>query len=211
MTVENILAYAAAAVVCYLVGSINFSVIFSKHHFGRDVRESGSGNAGTTNMIRTFGWSAGLTVFAADAVKGCAGVLIGRAIFSFFGADPVAGEYLSAFFTCMGHIFPVFFGFRGGKGVATAIGAAMTIHPVPVFVLLVIGVALAAVSGFVSLGSVSAVGAFPVVVFFLFGLREFFLSLFIALPVLISHKDNIRRLIEHRENRFTPPSSDKKP
>lgn len=203
---NDILAFAATAAVCYMLGSVSFAVVFSKIRFGKDVRDSGSGNAGTTNMIRTFGWKAGLTVFAADALKGAAGVFVGRVVFSFFGADALTGAYIGGILTCIGHIFPVFFNFKGGKGVATAIGAAITIHPLTVFVLLVLGVAIAAVSGFVSLGSITAVGIFPFVVWALFGMREFFLAVLLAGLVIICHRENIIRLIEKRENKFAPPS-----
>lgn len=203
---NDIFAYVMTAAACYLIGSVSFAVLFSKNRFGKDVRNSGSGNAGTTNMIRTFGWKAGLTVFVADALKGAAGVFIGRVIFSFFGADVITGAYIGGIATCIGHIFPVFFNFKGGKGVATAIGAAITIHPLAVFILLLLGVGIAAVTGFVSLGSITAVGLFPFVMWALFGFREFSLALLLALPVIICHRENIVRLIEKRENKFAPPS-----
>jgi len=204
--VNDILAFVITAAACYFIGSLSFAVVFSKKRFGRDVRESGSGNAGTTNMIRTFGWKAGLTVFVADALKGAAGVLVGKVVFSFFGADALIGAYIGGIITCIGHIFPIFFNFKGGKGVATAIGSAIIIHPFTVFILLLLGVGIAAVSGFVSLGSITAVGIFPFAMWALFGVREFFLALLLAAPVIICHRENIIRLIEKRENKFAPPS-----
>ena len=110
-----------SAVFSYLLGSISPSIIISKMLFGEDIRKTGSGNAGASNTVRVFGKKAGLLVFLLDFAKGFIAVIFARILVVCFGGDyiciPVAG-----FFAQLGHIFPIFFGFRGGKGVATAVG-----------------------------------------------------------------------------------------
>ena len=129
MTVANVLVAICAIVAAYLIGSINFAVIFSSIFTGKDVRKSGSGNAGTTNVLRTAGFLPGALTFIFDAAKGFAGAFIGKTVFEYLFTNtglnvftPVYGAYICYIFVMIGHIFPVFFGFRGGKGIATSVG-----------------------------------------------------------------------------------------
>ena len=123
--------YLLLALCCYLACNINYAVIFSKLIKKSDVRDYGSGNAGATNMFRVFGLRMGALTFVCDAVKGVVCCLLAKLIFSAFAetdAVTTAG-YLAAFFAVLGHVFPVFYGFRGGKGVATSIGATFALQP----------------------------------------------------------------------------------
>ena len=125
----NVLFAVGAIVAAYLIGSINFAVIFSNLFTGKDVRNSGSGNAGTTNVLRTAGFLPGALTFICDAAKGVAGAVIGKAVFEMLFAKtallvftPVYGAYICYIFVMVGHIFPIFFQFKGGKGIATSVG-----------------------------------------------------------------------------------------
>ena len=123
--------YLLLALCCYLFSNVNYAVIFSKLIKKSDVRDYGSGNAGTTNMFRVYGLRMGALTFACDTMKGVACCLIGKAIFaSFADADAATtAGYIGALFAIWGHVFPIFYRFRGGKGVAAAIGAMFALQP----------------------------------------------------------------------------------
>ncbi len=153
MTIANVLFAVGAIIAAYLIGSINFAVIFTNLFAGKDVRNSGSGNAGTTNVLRTAGFLPGALTFIFDAAKGFAGAFVGKVVFDYlFGVTalplftPIYGAYICYIFVMVGHIFPVFFGFRGGKGIATSVGGfAVCCWPA-----IVIGLSAFAISTFVS-------------------------------------------------------------
>ncbi len=189
---------------CYLIGSCNLSVIVSKA-IGRDVRSCGSGNAGSTNMLRTFGWKAAVPVFLGDVLKGVAATFLGMAAFGAAGFDPRLGGYCGATACLLGHVFPVWFGFHGGKGIAICIGTIIALFPLGGTVILACGLAIAGFSGYVSLGSILSAAAFPFMVLALKGPREFVPALIMCVLVIFFHRENIRRLLEHRENKFSPP------
>lgn len=199
------LGYALTALGCYLFGSINLAVLVSKLFLHRDVRTCGSGNAGATNMLRTFGWKAAIPVFLGEFLKGFAAVWAGRAIAGVFGGDALLGSYLGGIFVLLGQQYPVYFGFHGGKGVAVSLGALVALHPIGGPIVLLCGLAVAALSGYVSAASVLGAIAYPILVFFLGGVRELIPALVMAALVLWGHRENIRRLLRHEENKFTPP------
>ena len=136
----------------YLLGSVLFGVIVSRVVRGWDPRESGSGNPGATNVMRLAGKGAGATVLLLDVAKGTAAVLLARALSPVGSSLPAA----AAVVVVLGHLFPIFFGFRGGKGVATALGAFFVLTPKPVLVALALFVAVLGAVRFVSLASVMA-------------------------------------------------------
>jgi len=191
-------------VVCYLIGSANLSIIVSRA-LGRDVRESGSGNAGTTNMLRTFGWRVAIPVFLGDLLRGFLAARLCGAAFAACGLDARLGAYIGGIAALLGHAHPIFFGFRGGKGVAVSLGVIVALYPIAGPLLMLGGFAIAAISGYVSLGSALGAAAFPFLAGALGGMREVLPALVMALSVLWLHRENIRRLIEHRENKFAPP------
>ena len=119
-------AYIAIAIIAYAIGSINFSVIFSRKFAGFDVREKGSGNAGTTNMLRTVGKKAAVITLVCDILKGIVSILIALLIGYFVkDVNKAILVQIAGFFAIFGHTFPIFFEFRGGKGVATALGVIL--------------------------------------------------------------------------------------
>lgn len=200
------------AVVAYLLGSIPTAVWIGKNFFRIDVREHGSKNAGATNTIRTLGLAVGLIVFAIDVLKGYLSTTL--ALLLFVVAPPPSTSLSVSLFAIVfgicavvGHIFPVFAGFRGGKGVATLCGVVLGLHPLATLCALGVFALVLALTRYVSLGSMTAGISFPLFLFFLFNVRDLPLIIFsilIALLLLVTHRANIKRLITHTESRFSP-------
>jgi glycerol-3-phosphate acyltransferase PlsY len=197
-------------IICYLVGSISTAVWTGKWFFGLDVREHGSRNAGATNTLRVLGAKAGIPVLLIDALKGWLAVWLGRYLLgdSFFGDTyelVLIGCGLSA---VLGHIFPVYTGFRGGKGVATLLGMGIALFPVPAMFVVVVFTVMMIAFRIVSLASITASIVFPFAVLFLPfsdrpGLPLVILSFFIALFIPLTHRQNIKRLLKGEEKKFT--------
>jgi glycerol-3-phosphate acyltransferase PlsY len=202
-----------ALIVGYILGSISFAVLFSKKLKGQDVRTLGSKNAGTTNMLRNFGWSAAGITFACDLLKGTAAVIIGRAIAG--DGWVVYAGYAGALGALFGHMKPVFFGFRGGKGVATSLGAVLALNPLAFAILSLIGFPLAGFTGFVSLGSITCATGFPLLIALIgalqgrFDVWETLLALSLGGMIVFNHRANIRRLLNKTEQKFHPASKNK--
>lgn len=208
---EWMLASLAAAAAAYLLGSVNCAVLFSTVFFGEDIRSHGSGNAGTTNMLRTYGAKAAALTFAGDILKGVCAVLLGRLLFSLLGAEAqqTYGAYLAGYTAILGHMFPLYFRFKGGKGVATGLGAVCAINPAVFGVVFTVGILIAAISGFVSLASLSGAVLFPMLLAGSMLLKngvispmELLLACGIALLVIYNHRENIKRLLSGTENKF---------
>lgn len=204
-TVIKMFYVLSSAVLSYLIGSISSAIIVSKVFYGKDIRKSGSGNAGATNTLRTFGKKAGLTVFLFDVLKGIIAVIIARAFVSYFGAEyiciPVAG-----FFVQLGHIFPVFFGFRGGKGVATALGCAIAIMPTTAFLLIGIFAVSVVLSKTVSLSSIICASVYPLLAYFVSDENRTLHFIFAAgcsALIIIKHSRNFARLLDGTESRIS--------
>ena len=206
ITPENILLLIAA----YLLGSIPSAVWIGKWFYGKDVREFGSGNAGATNTFRVLGKKAGTIVLIADILKGAAAVglvqfsgLIDYSAEAVINLKLVLG--LAAF---LGHIFPVFAEFKGGKGVATLLGCAFALYWQPALMCALVFLLAFGLSGYVSLGSLAAALFYPVAVIVILQTEYSSLVLFsllVSLLLLITHQKNIERLLTHTENRiFTP-------
>ena len=158
------------AVIAYLLGSISFAVIFTKKFAGFDVREKGSGNAGSTNVLRTAGKKAAICTLICDILKGVLAVLVGLLIGVIAKADlNTKAMIIQTAGVCVviGHTFPVFFKFKGGKGVATALGVLLVINWQIGLICLVFALLVMAFSRMVSLGSISAAILFPVLCIFL--------------------------------------------
>lgn len=208
------------AVLSYLVGSIPTSIIVGRLVRGIDIRQHGSGNAGGTNVIRVLGWKAGVFVILMDMAKGLvATLLISRLM---FGALPFPNltpfddytvvQIIAGSCAILGHIWTLFAGFRGGKGIATAGGMLIGIAPVEVAVSFGVFAIVFLVTHYVSLGSLSAAVAFPLTMFF----REnvfleeipgyntlIYFSIAIALLIIYTHRTNIKRLLAGTENRIS--------
>ena len=196
----------SAIILAYLLGSIPFALWIGLLFFNKDIRKEGSGNAGTTNVIRVLGWKAGIPVFLLDVMKGWLAVNI-----SMLFPEQALGDYtyylgvILAVVVVLGHIFPVFAGFRGGKGIATLLGVGIALYPFSGPVALGVFFIVFFLSGYVSLSSISACISFPFISFFLFGNTELpllILSIAIAVFVPLTHAKNIRRLLSGTESRF---------
>ncbi|MFI5182671.1 MAG: glycerol-3-phosphate 1-O-acyltransferase PlsY [Thermoanaerobaculia bacterium] len=188
-----------ALVVAYLIGSLTFATILVRATRGIDIRTVGSGNAGGTNVLRTSGKGLALVVAFLDILKGVAAVFLMRSITydpRWLGAAAVAAV--------LGHIFPVFFGFRGGKGVATAVGSFAVLSPWSVLVIVVVFALVIGLTRYVSLGSVTAACLLPVTMGLLFGAPEGVVVAGAGAAVLLvfSHRTNIGRLLAGTESRL---------
>lgn len=185
--------------LAYLLGSLSFAVLLVRAKTGKDIRAEGSGNAGATNVLRAYGKKLGAAVAAADILKGTAAVLLVRLV----TADP---RYAAAagFAAVLGHVFPVFYGFRGGKGVATAVGAFLALAPLATLVCVAVFVLVVALTRYVSLGSVIAIVLLPPVAGFVFRAPRAIViaAAAVALLILLKHTENLKRLARREERRL---------
>jgi glycerol-3-phosphate acyltransferase PlsY len=205
-----IATYILMALVAYLIGSVNFSVIISKRVAGFDVREKGSGNAGSTNMLRSVGKGAAALTLVLDIAKGLVAILIAFLIGKISDeANAAVLVQLAGFFVVLGHTFPVFFGFRGGKGVATSLGVLLFINPLIGVICLVFALAVMAFTRMVSLGSIMAAILFPVLTIFIKdgyiadGYTYVFFGIAMAVLVIFNHRANLKRIYTGQENRLS--------
>lgn len=202
-------AYIAIAIIAYAIGSINFSVIFSRKFAGFDVREKGSGNAGTTNMLRSVGKKAAIITLICDILKGVVSILIALAIGYFVkDVDKSILVQLAGFFAVFGHTFPIFFEFRGGKGVATALGVILLTNWQIGLICLVFALCLMLLTKMVSLGSIMAAILFPILTIFihdnyLASGNYIILGIALGLLVVFNHRSNLKRILEGNENKLS--------
>jgi len=201
--------------LAYLLGSIPSAVWVGKVFYGIDIRQHGSGNAGATNVIRVLGYKAGVPVMLFDVFKGWLAVYI-TILFPYHGMSPDQIIYIrigAAVAAGLGHVFPVFAGFRGGKGVGTMAGVGIALFPWALLIVLGIFIIVLAVSRYVSLSSCIAASAFPFIVVLFLGERHpglVILSVFVAVFVLFTHRTNISRLTKGEEKKFNFRGGDKK-
>lgn len=207
--------YLVIAIAAYLLGSIPFGYLLVRIARGTDVRKSGSGNIGATNVARAGGAKLGMLTLLLDALKGYIAVFLAERLAKqvFSNLDPqqrpfiLAGMSLAVLFAMIGHIFPVWLKFRGGKGVATGLGCFLALAPKAVAVVLAIFAAIVIVSRYVSLGSIVASAAFPLFAYLLYrqDASPAMLAATVAASALIilKHRANIERLIGGTENRLS--------
>jgi len=194
----------------YLVGSIPTSIITGKVLRGIDIREHGSGNAGATNVLRVLGWKPAVVVMLVDVGKGALATLVcSRLRIDPIALDPIVLRIIAGSAAVVGHVWTIFAGFRGGKGVGTAGGMLIALYPIAALVCLIIFGTLVATTRYVSVGSISAAIALPVVLILLdrvFGRPVpsllFDLSLVMTVLIVFTHRSNIKRLIQGTENRI---------
>ena len=209
----NIGACVLAAIVAYLLGSISSAVIVSRGYAHDDVRKYGSKNAGMTNVLRTYGKLPALFTFLGDFVKGILAVLAGRLIFSLLGVTDFDAGYLAGFFALLGHLYPIYFGFKGGKGVLTSLGIILVVNPLVLLILLIIFLPVLFITRIVSLVSVTGAVLYPFVTLIVdLCLRkpvlfDFLFAVLFSLIVIWRHRSNIQRLLNGTERRI----GDKKP
>ena len=203
--------YILMAVIAYAIGSVNFSVILSKRIAGFDVREKGSGNAGTTNMLRSVGKGAAALTLLLDILKGLVAILVAKFIVAKIasGANEAILVQLAGFFVVVGHTFPVFFGFKGGKGVATSLGVLLIINPEIGGICLVFALLEMALTRMVSVGSINAAILFPVLTIFIkynYISDDYNYIIFgfaMAAFVIFNHRSNLKRIYNGTENRIS--------
>ena len=208
-------AYIIVAVIAYLIGSINFSVLISKKMAGFDVREKGSGNAGTTNMLRSVGKKAAAITLICDILKGVISIVIAIIVGNIAkNLDRELLLQIAGIAVVLGHTFPIFFGFKGGKGVATSLGVLLISNWQIGLICLVFAVVLMALTRMVSLGSCAAAVLFPVLTLFInqhytvltdgkSGRVYFVYSVILAIIVLYNHRSNIKRILNGTENKLS--------
>ncbi len=198
-TVNNI----GLVILAYLLGSIPTAVWVGKRFYNIDVREHGSGNAGATNTIRVLGKKAGIPVLLVDVLKGFLAVSLVRfASVNLESEAYVNYQLLLGVFVVVGHIFPVFASFRGGKGIATILGVVIALHPLAASISFVVFVFVLLMFGFVSLGSITAAVVFPLLIIKVFDEPNITLNIFsalVAVMVIITHRKNIGRLLKREE------------
>lgn len=204
-----ILCYLVTALAAYCLGSINFAILISKIKYNDDIRKYGSGNAGMSNMLRTYGKGAAVMTFLGDALKTAISVLIGMILVGSLHG----GNYVAGFFAVLGHVFPCYYRFRGGKGVVAAAIGILMIDPRVFLILIVIYLFVVLIWRYMSLGAVICAMCYPLVVYavdsFMFtqiGVNNPVAVIFavvIGLFVIIMHRENIKRLMTGKERKIT--------
>lgn len=209
------IVYIIMGVVAYLIGSINFSVILSKKMAGFDIRKKGSGNAGTTNMLRAVGKKAAGITLICDILKGVVSIIIAIILGNIIkDSNKELLLQIAGVAVVLGHTFPIFFGFKGGKGVATSLGVLLMSNWQIGLICLVFALVLMLLTKMVSVGSCAAAVLFPVLTMFIndhytvlteskSGNVYFVYSLILAIIVLYNHRENIKRLLNGTENKLS--------
>ncbi len=194
----NFWTVPACALAGYLLGNIQTAIIVSKRYFHDDVRNHGSGNAGSTNMVRVYGYGPGAITFAGDFMKAALGIAAGQLLCG------TVGGYIAGLCVVIGHCWPVFDGFRGGKGVASSAGIAILTFPLGAGIAIALGALLLAVNKRVSLMSMTSILLFfiCVLVFRLHDLPLVVLSALLVIVIYVRHIDNIKRLLHGEEQRL---------
>ena len=214
-TTGNYIILAAGILLCmilpYLLGSLNFAIIISKIFFRDDIRKYGSGNAGTTNMLRTYGKLPAVATLLLDMSKGAISVLIGflilgTGVYTEAGYTSIfAGTYLAGLFAVIGHMFPCFYRFKGGKGVATTAVVVLCTNPLVFAVLILAFVIIVAGSKMISLGSVMCMLLYPVLLSRIEPTQPqgILISILIAGLVIFMHRSNIKRIWQGKESKLS--------
>ncbi len=206
-----ILPAVLVTVFAYLLGSISFAVVFSKIFMKDDIRTHGSGNAGTTNMMREGGFLPGALTFIFDALKGFVACFAGKLVFEHYAQKgdewAVYGALICGVACMLGHVFPIFFGFRGGKGIATSVGIFAVCCPIAIVIGLAVFAVVVLTSRYVSVGSIiSAVTVVTLTIVFhsdkALLLPQAALAIAMGLIVILKHLENIKRIIKGTENKI---------
>ncbi len=208
-----LLAIILAAGAAYLLGSINFAIIITRLFAKDDIRTHGSGNAGMTNVLRTLGKGPAALTFIGDFAKGAVAVLLGDFFIQVVGGQPdwELGGYLAAVFALLGHVYPVFYGFKGGKGILVSAGVMLVLDPIALAIVLALFLIVVAKSRIVSLASITAAAAYPfatlLVRYFQHAalgrlLPDVIMAAAVGAFIIFMHRENIKRLRAGTEHRF---------
>jgi acyl phosphate:glycerol-3-phosphate acyltransferase len=192
---------ALLVIVSYFLGALPTSYIAGRLARGIDLRQHGSGNLGATNAYRVLGWRAAIPIFLADMLKGFLPVFLFP---RFDGVTPFGWTLAYGVAAILGHVYSIYVGFKGGKGVATSAGVFLALAPVAVLLSLVIWVGIVAATGYVSLASITAAAAMPLLILTTGAAHDsvLVLSLLLAAFVIFAHRANVRRLLRGEEHRF---------
>lgn len=196
-----------AALPAYFLGSIPTAVWVGRTRYGIDVREHGSKNAGATNTFRVLGKKAGKVVLAIDVLKGAFAVLLPYFIlpYDFTSAELTHVQLVASFLAVLGHVFPLFANFKGGKGVATSLGVIVGLQPIAAGICLAVFLLVFMISHYVSLGSILAAVAFALLLWLAFPIHTFALPVFgtlLSVIVIVAHRKNIGRILQGNENKM---------
>ncbi len=194
----GVLMLILSGIIAYLLGSISFSYIFTKRIKGEDIRQKGSGNAGTTNMLRSYGWKLGLLTLLCDVLKGVLAALVGILL---------AGElglYIAGILAVVGHNFSCFLKFKGGKGIAATTGVLLVIQPIPTLVIFGGCVLIVFITKIMSIGSIIGLIASAIAAFLISNGNMYWniAVLMIAVLGIVSHRENIVRLAHGSERKL---------
>lgn len=205
--------YLIIAVIAYLIGSIMPAIILTKKFKGFDIREKGSNNAGTTNVIRTAGFMLGALSFLLDLAKGSIAVLVAILISKLFKLNTAELMQFATIFVVLGHTLPIYFGFKGGKGVATAFGALLVISPAIAGILAAFALTIILVTKMVSVASIASALLLPILFIFVqntinmnnekFKMSYIVFAVILSAIVIINHRTNIKRLYNGEENKLS--------
>ena len=196
---NNLIAVVIVIVAGYLLGSISTGVVLSRAFAKTDIRSQGSGNAGTTNMLRVLGRKMALLTFIGDMLKGIIAVFIGKWL---VGGE--LGGLLGVVGAVLGHYYPLYFGFKGGKGIATSFGSLLFVFPVQALLAFAVFLILVAITHYVSVGSVAAAVTLPLLIV-ITRFNEpvlWIITVCIGASVIWRHRANIKRLMNHTENKL---------
>lgn len=194
---------AVCIIAPYLLGSMNFAIIISKVRYKSDIRSYGSGNAGATNMMRTFGKAAAGLTFLGDALKAFVAGMIGYATLGQYGA------YIAGMLCILGHMFPIYYKFKGGKGVVTAAITILMCNPFVFLILLLIFIIIVAFTKYISLASVMCMLLYPILLDRVEKIMNGYTGAYVliaianAAMIIFMHRENIKRLIAGKENKFS--------
>ena len=207
--------YIIIAIIAYLIGSINFSILISQKKAGYDIRQKGSGNAGTTNMLRNLGKKYAAITLICDVLKGVVAIGIAIIVGNILGdTNKALLVQIAGVAVVIGHTFPIFFGFKGGKGVATSLGILLMTNWQLGLICLVFALVLMALTRVVSMGSIAAAILYPVLTLFVggghyivessgLGNGYFIYSVILAIIVIFNHRENIKRILSGTENKIS--------
>ncbi|MDD2564661.1 MAG: glycerol-3-phosphate 1-O-acyltransferase PlsY [Salinivirgaceae bacterium] len=198
-------SYLIAVVLAYVIGSIPTAVWIGRRYYNTDIREHGSGNAGATNTFRVLGVKAGIIVLVIDVLKGFCAVIFSYLIAKQIGVhEEDLLRIIAGLSAVMGHIYPLFADFRGGKGVATIMGAVLGINPIASIVAIIVFLSVLIIFKYVSLGSVLGGLTFPITVFVFQPEANIYMqlfSIFVTVMLILNHFSNIKRLWDRTENK----------
>ena len=211
----NFCLYILCFATAYILGSFNFAIFISKNFYNKNIKKLGSKNAGATNMLVNFGKAPAIATLLGDILKGFIAVLICKILCSKIANSDniILIEYIVLFFALVGHIFPIFYKFKGGKGIAVTAGAMIFIDLKVFLTLVTIFIIIFKFSKIVSLSSLSATVCYPIVTFIFnyfinykvstkITLLSTIISLIVSIIIILAHKENIKRLIENRETKI---------